>query len=225
MQKKFVNLQRRMTELAVALAAIPKKARCSRFARRLGSSTTRMSFVSVMCIAVGAAVSAQVPRVHKVDACKLLLEAARSTPIIDLNTKYLSQGSTWLSCEYTDVGPGQNLLDAQWRVGFGFVPNRSIAEAEKNWQAVYDKWKGQKSESPNVTVSVTRLRSYGADDAFVVEAVRQDPSPGSREAMVYWRKGVYEGTLQLRAPLSSHMADIEDVEALLKAINWAAFVK
>ena len=133
MQKKFVNLQRRMTELAVALAAIPKKARCSRFARRLGSSTTRMSFVSVMCIAVGAAVSAQVPRVHKVDACKLLLEAARSTPIIDLNTKYLSQGSTWLSCEYTDVGPGQNLLDAQWRVGFGFVPNRSIAEAEKNY--------------------------------------------------------------------------------------------
>ena len=92
-------------------------------------------------------------------------------------------------------------------------------------QRDYDKWKGQKSDSPNVTVSVTRLRSYGADDAFVVEATRQDPEPGSREAMAYWRKRRYTGTLRLRAPLSSNMADIEDVEALLKAFNWAAFGK
>ena len=191
----------------------------------LGSYATRNGFVIVAWAALVVAVSAQVPMVHKNDACKLLQEAAHSTPVIDLRTRYLNQGSHWMSCEYTDAGPGQNLLNAQWRASFGFIPNESIAQAEKDWQRDYDKWKGQKSDSPNVTVSVTRLRSYGADDAFVVEATRQDPEPGSREAMAYWRKRRYTGTLRLRAPLSSNMADIEDVEALLKAFNWAAFGK
>ncbi len=180
-------------------------------------------FIAILFAAI-ANVSAQVvPKVPKgLDACKLLLDALPAKPVID-NPNYRSLGSHWNQCEYTDAP--QDLLNAQWRVSFGFAPRDSVARAEKDWQTDYDIWKRNAAETPSSTISVpTRLRGFGADDAFVVEIVIKEPN-GSREAMVSWRKGIYRGTLQLRAPLTSHMANIEDAEEIFKAIRWAAFGK
>ena len=157
------------------------------------------------------------------DACKLLSDVKGSAIIAQ--AQHRSPGSTWLSCEYTDILPGGNNLDAQWRVGFGFVPYTTAAEAATNWQQSYSKWQGTNGQSASSTSSVSRLRGYGADDAFIVETKRTDPQPGAREAMVYWRKGRWVGTLQLRAPLSSNLGDVEDAEEIMKLINWVAFPK
>jgi len=42
------------------------------------------------------------------DACKLLVDAVGSRSALGLKAEYRSGGSTWLSCEYTDIRPGQN---------------------------------------------------------------------------------------------------------------------
>ncbi len=188
------------------------------------SATWGSLFIAILFAAIANVSALVVPKVPKgLDACKLLLDAARSSPVIDLNTKYLSPGSHWNQCEYTDAP--QDLLNAKWRVSFGFAPRDSVARAEKDWQTDYDIWKRNAAETSSSTISVpTRLRGFGAEDAFVVEIVNKEPN-GLREAMVSWRKGIYRGTLQLRAPLTSHMADIEDAEEIFKAIRWAAFGK
>lgn len=161
------------------------------------------------------------------NACDLIRDASLAARTLDSHTRHKSNGSTWLSCEYTDIAPGTyNLnshLDVQWRVGFGFVPYTSIAEAQKSWQETYGKWQGKTSESASSTSSVSRLRGYGADDAFIVETTTSEP--GSREAMVYWRKGRWVGTLQLRAPLDSKSGGVEDAQFIMKELKWAAFGK
>src|SRR5262245_35766152 len=121
------------------------------------------------------------------NACDFIRDAALAARNLDAHTNNKSDGSNWLSCEYTDIAAGGNKLDAQWRVGFGLVPYTSIAEAQKSWQETYGKWQGETSQSASSTSSVSRLRGYGADDAFIVETTTSEP--GSREAMVYWRKG------------------------------------
>lgn len=194
---------------------------------RILTYVTRIGFIITICAATVGTTSgqrrtdAQGPR--GIDACGLLLGVKGSAIIA--HTPHQSFGSTWLSCEYTDVPHGGNTLDAQWRAGFGFVPYTTVAEAEASWQQSYSKWQGTNVQSASSTSSVSRLRFYGADDAFIVETKRTDPQPGAREAMVYWRKGRWVGTLQLRAPLSSNLGDVEDAEAIMKSINWAAFPK
>ena len=184
----------------------------------------RAATIAVACSAFIVTAGAQArigPR--GLDACKLLTDVKGSALIA--NAQHRSPGSTWLSCEYTDMAAGQNLLDAQWRAGFGFVPYTSVAEAQANWQQSYSKWQGTNAQSASSSSSVSRLRSFGADDAFVVETKRTDPEPGAREAMVYWRKGRWVGTLQLRGPLSSNLGDAEDAQEIMRLINWAAFPK
>jgi hypothetical protein len=100
-----------------------------------------------------------------------------------------------------------------------------VAEAQASWQQSYSKWQGTNAQSASSTSSVSRLRDFGADDAFLVETKRTDPEPGAREAMVYWRKGRWVGTLQLRVPLSSNLGDADDAQEIMKSINWAAFPK
>jgi len=191
---------------------------------RFGNAIARAGLVIAVCGTAFVFANAQGrtgPR--GLDACKLLSDVRGSAIIA--HAEHRSPGSTWLSCEYTDIAPGGNNLDAQWRAGFGFVPYTTVAEAEANWQQSYSKWQGTNAQSASSTSSVSRLRFYGADDAFIVETKRTDPQPGAREAMVYWRKGRWVGTLQLRAPLSSNLGDVEDAEAIMKSINWAAFSK
>src|SRR5262249_10223110 len=106
-----------------------------------------------------------------------------------------------------------------------FVPFTSTVEAQKSWQETYGKWQGKTGESASSSTSVSRLRFFGADEAFLVATTRTDPQPGSREALVYWRKGGYLVTLAMQAPLASNHADPEDAQNLMKAINWAAFGK
>jgi len=189
------------------------------------SCAIRAGFIIAICSALAVTAGAQ-GRTGPggLHACNLLVDVL-GVQALGFRPNYRSSGSHWLSCEYTDIPPGQNLLDAQFRAGFGFVPYRSIAEAQQNWQQTYSKWQGETSQSASSSFSVSRLRGYGADDAFIVEETRRDPQPGAREAMVYWRKGRWVGTLQLRAPLSSHFADVESAEGIMKRINWVAFGK
>jgi hypothetical protein len=189
-----------------------------------GNAIARAGLIIAVCAAAFVVANAQVrtgPR--GLDACKLLSDVKGSAIIA--HAQHRSPGSTWLSCEYTDIAPEGNNLDAQWRAGFGFVPHTTAAEAEASWQQSYSKWQGTNVQSASSTSSVSRLRFYGADDAFIVETKRTDPQPGAREAMVYWRKGRWVGTLQLRARLTSNLGDVEDAEAIMKSINWAAFPK
>jgi hypothetical protein len=191
---------------------------------RIGNAIGRVGLIIAICAAALVVANAQGrtgPR--GLDACKLLTDVRGSALIA--HAQHRSPGSTWLSCEYTDILPFGNNLDAQWRVGFGFVPYTTVAEAEASWQQSYNKWLGTNVQSASSTSTVSRLRGYGADDAFIVETTRTDPQPGAREAMVYWRKGRWVGTLQLRAPLSSNLGDVEDVQEIMKLINWAAFPK
>lgn len=160
------------------------------------------------------------------DACKLLDEAAkRANPQMSHEASQRSPGSNWESCEYTDVAAGSNLLERKFSMSFGFVPYTSLTEAQQDWQKTYDKWLGHKGESASSSSSVSRLRGFGADDAFVVETTNRDPEPGSQDAFAYWRKGRWMGTLNLHAPKPNIEADVGYVQAMLKAMNWAAFAK
>jgi hypothetical protein len=191
---------------------------------RIGNAIGRVGLIIAICAAAFVVANAQGrtgPR--GLDACKLITDVRGSALIA--HAQHRSPGSTWLSCEYTDILPLGNNLDAQWRVGFGFVPYTTVAEAEASWQQSYNRWLGTNVQSASSTSTASRLRGYGADEAFVVETKRTDPQPGAREAMVYWRKGRWVGTLQLRAPLSSNLGDVEDAQEIMRLINWAAFPK
>ena len=86
-------------------------------------STTWVGLFIAILFAAIANVSAQV--VPKgLDACKLLLDALPAKPVID-NPNYRSPGSHWNQCEYTDAP--QDLLNAHWRMSFGFAPRDSVA--------------------------------------------------------------------------------------------------
>ena len=182
----------------------------------------RLLILIVISSASIASAGAQVvvPKLPKDSACKLLIDATRGITV-KANAGYQRPESNRTSCEFTD---SQDALKAQWRISFGFYPRDSVERAQKSWQMDFDTWKRNEASGPYSSVSVSRLHGYAVEDVFIVEIV-SPKDPGSREAQVHWRKGIYEGTLKLRAPFSSNLADIEDAEDVFKAINWAAFPK
>ena len=174
-----------------------------------------------LILAAAATASAQVvlPKIPKdADACKMLEDASRGSAV-KAHAAYRNPASVRTSCEYTDT---QDLLKAQWRITFGFTPRDSVARAQKSWQTDFDTWKRNEANGPS-RISVSGLHGYGVDDAFIVEIVDKDSA--THQAKVIWRKGIYEGTLQMQAPSNSHLADAEDAEEVFKAIHWAVFGK
>jgi hypothetical protein len=102
-------------------------------------------------------------------------------------------------------GPGH-----YWFVAFGFfTPSElgSAAAARKDWQTHWNAWRGRPG--------VTRLRGFGADEAFAVENSSQDPTRHS-DTRIFWLKGGYSGTLELEGP--GDLGDVQDAEKLLKAL-------
>jgi hypothetical protein len=97
---------------------------------------------------------------------------------------------------------------------FGFLPPAawgSAAAAHRFWLAEWNRSRGTKGKG----VSVERLRSFGADDAFGIETTYQDPKPHT-DTTIRWVKGGYEGGVEVSGPAQT--GDLEDGQNLLKAL-------
>ena len=142
------------------------------------------------------------------NACKLLTPVLRGTVLAAQAEKRVAPN--WTTCEYTDgKDPGP---EHQWWVSFGFVPERSAAVARKSWLRTWNSWRGTAAKGR----VVARLRGFGADDAFGVEMTDTSQDPASYEALVFWRKGRWSGSLDLHAP--APVADLEEAQDMLKEL-------
>jgi hypothetical protein len=124
---------------------------------------------------------------------------------------HLDPVHTRLDCTYTD---GKPVNETTWSLEFSFAPyppvNPSVAAAKHAWDVSYQAVRGRKP-------APTRLRNFGADDAWATETENTTAVQGPlMSSEVEWRKGSYLGEIMFTAPLSSHLGDIEDAELLLR---------
>jgi hypothetical protein len=164
---------------------------------------------ATLVVALGALAAPGVARdAARPDACKMLRAALKST-VLGLHVGHRAAGSYWANCEYDDGHlPGP---DRHWSAHFnGLIPQPSVAAAKSMWGTIWKGWKGTTGEG----VSVSRLRGYGADDAFAVESFLEDPR--SSNTMVWWRKGRHVGVLEITG--LGAVADVEQAEDMLKQL-------
>ena len=139
------------------------------------------------------------------DSCKLLASSLQGG-LFYKHLVRLDPGGYWAACHYSD-GKG---LNSQWYEGFGLLPEPSVVAAKKSWQVKWNAWRGKTGND----FTVERLRGFGADDAFGVENRLTDPP--RTDTLIWWRKGHYDGQLELRAP--GLVADLDDAAGILKVL-------
>ena len=140
------------------------------------------------------------------DACKLLAAALRGEGFAYTSNLHRDAGGYWAACHYSD---GKR-LDSHWSLGFGLLPEPSVAAAKKSWQVTWNAWRGKTGND----FTVERLRGFGADEAFGVENGLDDPP--RTDTLIWWCKGRYDGHLELRAP--GQLGNLEDAQGLLKVL-------
>lgn len=161
-------------------------------------------FTALLAASTGTAGEARRPT-----ACAML-EAGLKGTVIGARTKP-ARGNTKLSCTHTD---GKPLTESTWQASLSFYPyppaKPSVSGARSAWNAIYAAVR-KKGEEPE------RLRGFGADDAFGYESEKPTALPGPlRTSAITWRKGTYLGELDLTAPLSSNLGDLDDGVIILK---------
>ena len=143
-------------------------------------------------------------------SCKVLTAglAHRTVPGVKLDS-----GSNGTSCRYSDhKPPGQSIN----LVIFSFRPFPSVAKAHKKWQTEEKARLRRKCKTCPRVYGPIRL---GADEGFGVVAQSDGPDGSPLEnTTIIWRKGIFEGRLEVRAHEAAGDAALPSVEYLFSIL-------
>jgi hypothetical protein len=142
-------------------------------------------------------------------ACSLLAEGLKQSPIFLAATEPDPSNNT-IVCSRSD---GKPIPKRRWSASLMFVPYPPAA-LEKSWKVVT---KELRSGKP----APTRLRGFGADDAFASQRATTGPAGRLSTVGVAWRKGVYIGQLLLTRPSPSAGNDEDDIDDAAEILRGA----
>lgn len=136
-------------------------------------------------------------------ACSLLLDGLKVEDVrgILLHGTRPDQGNNAISCSRSQ---GRPLGQPEWSAQLYFVPYPAKA-LDEAWRSVVKSYRSGKKPG-------TRLRGFGADDAYLVTGSTGSGMRRQENAGVAWRKGVYVGGLTLSAP--SPNAGFDDLDEI-----------
>jgi hypothetical protein len=131
-------------------------------------------------------------------ACSLLADGVKAAGGV-LVTTDPDPGNNAISCSRSD---GKPVTKRKLSVSFFFVPYPPKA-LDKAWAAVVKQLRSGKNPA-------TRLRGFGADDAFLSTGSTHGTAGRLEHASIAWRKGVYIGGLSVTEPSAS--ASLDDLD-------------
>jgi hypothetical protein len=157
-------------------------------------------------LAAAAALPGPSPAAGAPHACSLLLDGLnvkQANGILLYGTKP-DPGNNAISCSRSQDKP---LLEPEYSVRFWFVPYPRNA-LDDAWRAAVKSFRSGKSPG-------TRLRGFGADDAYLFTGSTGSGKRREEKAGIAWRKGVYIGGRFITEPSPSSGFDELDETAPL----------
>jgi hypothetical protein len=158
-----------------------------------------MSVLVALVLALVTAASPAAAPTARPTACSLLADGIKAVGGV-LVTTDPDPGNNPIQCSRSD---GKPVGKSKLRTNLWFLPYPPEA-LNKAWSAVVKQLRSGKKPA-------TRLRGFGADDAFLSTGSTHGPAGRLEHAEIAWRKGVYIGGLGVTEPsASSNLDDLDE---------------